>query len=184
MALGSAGVRSDASDTFAKLLRAHAAVRGARAAFRHKDFGLWRTWSWAEVYRESRAIAVGLIALGLDRGDTIAIVGANRANMQNQSAQWLDTRRDKPAFLVLYGWGAMNPTAKVSFLLTERNTNIALRYASFGYILETGRVVLDGAAEALRSNEDVREFYLGVAGDNRRSFKHVKTYKRRKRWLA
>ena len=62
--------------------------------------------------------------------------------------------------------------------------NIALRYASFGYILETGRVVLDGAAEALRTNEDVREFYLGVAGENRRSFKHVKSYKRRKRWLA
>ena len=72
----------------------------------------------------------------------------------------------------------------VSFPLAEQNTNIALRYASFGYILETGRVVLDGAAEALRSNEDVRELYLGVAGDNRRSFKHVKTYKRRKRWLA
>ena len=53
-----------------------------------------------------------------------------------------------------------------------------------GYILETGRVVLDGAAEALRANEDVREFYLGVAGDDRRSFRNVKTYKRRKRWLA
>jgi len=71
----------------------------------------------------------------------------------------------------------LNDRDGVSFLLAEQNTNIALRYASFGYILETGRVVLDGAAEALRSNEDVREFYLGVAGGNRRSFKHVKTYK-------
>src|SRR5271166_1458659 len=79
--LRSAGVRGDASDTFAKLLRAHAAVRGARPAFRHKDFGLWRTWSWAQVYDETRAIAVGLIALGLDRGDTIAIVGANRPKL-------------------------------------------------------------------------------------------------------
>jgi branched-chain amino acid transport system ATP-binding protein len=72
----------------------------------------------------------------------------------------------------------------VSFLLAVQNANIALRYASFGYILETGRVALDGAAQALRSNEDVPEFYLGVAGANRRSFKHVKTYRRRKRWLA
>ena len=78
----------------------------------------------------------------------------------------------------------LNEREGVSFLLAEQNTNMALRYASFGYILETGRVVLDGAAEALRTNEDVREFYLGVAGENKRSFKHVKTYKRRKRWLA
>jgi branched-chain amino acid transport system ATP-binding protein len=78
----------------------------------------------------------------------------------------------------------LNEREGVSFLLAEQNANIALRYATFGYILETGRVVLDGAAEALRSNEDVREFYLGVAGADRRSFKHVKTYRRRKRWLA
>jgi len=78
----------------------------------------------------------------------------------------------------------LNQREGVSFLLAEQNTNIALRYAGCGYILETGRVVLDGAAEALRANEDVREFYLGVAGGGRRSFKNVKTYKRRKRWLA
>jgi branched-chain amino acid transport system ATP-binding protein len=78
----------------------------------------------------------------------------------------------------------LNEREGVSFLLAEQNANIALQVARFGYILETGRVVLDGAAEALRSNEDVREFYLGVAGRNRRSFKTVKTYKRRKRWLA
>ncbi len=79
----------------------------------------------------------------------------------------------------------LNEQEGVSFLLAEQNTNIALRFASFGYILETGRVVLDGAAEALRANEDVREFYLGAArGDDKRSFRTVKTYKRRKRWLA
>ena len=78
----------------------------------------------------------------------------------------------------------LNEREGVSFLLAEQNANIALQVARFGYILETGRVVLDGDAEALRSNEDVREFYLGVAGKNRRSFKTVKTYKRRKRWLA
>jgi branched-chain amino acid transport system ATP-binding protein len=78
----------------------------------------------------------------------------------------------------------LNEQEGVSFLLAEQNANIALKIARFGYILETGRVVLDGPAEALRSNEDVREFYLGVAGAHRRSFKTVKTYKRRKRWLA
>jgi len=78
----------------------------------------------------------------------------------------------------------LNRKEKVSFLLAEQNTNIALRYANYGYILENGRVVLDGGGKELRENEDVKEFYLGVAGDDRRSFKNVKHYKRRKRWLA
>ncbi len=78
----------------------------------------------------------------------------------------------------------LNEKEKVSFLLAEQNTNIALRYAHWGYILENGRIVLDGDAASLRDNEDVKEFYLGVAGDNRKSFRDVKHYKRRKRWLA
>ena len=78
----------------------------------------------------------------------------------------------------------LNAKEKVSFLLAEQNTHLALRYAEFGYILENGRVVLDGEASALRDNEDVREFYLGVAGSDRKSFKDVKSYRRRKRWLA
>jgi branched-chain amino acid transport system ATP-binding protein len=78
----------------------------------------------------------------------------------------------------------LNAREGVSFLLAEQNANIALRYASSGYILENGRVVLDGAASALRANEDVKEFYLGVAGADRRSFRDVKHYRRRKRWLA
>ena len=78
----------------------------------------------------------------------------------------------------------LNENEGVSFLLAEQNTNIALRYAKYGYILENGRVVLDGEASVLRDNEDVKEFYLGVSGENRRSFKNVKAYKRRKRWLA
>jgi branched-chain amino acid transport system ATP-binding protein len=61
---------------------------------------------------------------------------------------------------------------------------VALRYANYGYILENGRVVMDGAASELASNEDVKEFYLGVAEGKRRSFREVKHYKRRKRWLA
>jgi branched-chain amino acid transport system ATP-binding protein len=78
----------------------------------------------------------------------------------------------------------LNAKENVSFLLAEQNANIALRYAMFGYILENGRVVLDGEARALRDNEDVKEFYLGVSGAERRSFRDVKHYKRRKRWLA
>ena len=78
----------------------------------------------------------------------------------------------------------LNKDEGVTFLLAEQNTNIALRYADHGYILENGRVVMDGDAAELRENEDVKEFYLGIAGDDRRSFKNVKAYKRRKRWLA
>lgn len=78
----------------------------------------------------------------------------------------------------------LNEQEGVSFLLAEQNTNIALRYATYGYIMESGRIVMDGVAKDLRENEDVKEFYLGVGGEGRRSFKNVKHYKRRKRWLA
>ena len=78
----------------------------------------------------------------------------------------------------------LNTKEDVSFLLAEQNTNVALRYATYGYIMENGRIVLDGEASALRENQDVKEFYLGVAGDNRKSFRDVKHYKRRKRWRA
>ena len=78
----------------------------------------------------------------------------------------------------------LNEKEGVSFLLAEQNTNMALRYASYGYILENGRVVMDGEAKSLRENEDVKEFYLGVGESGRRSFRDVKHYKRRKRWLA
>ena len=78
----------------------------------------------------------------------------------------------------------LNRREKVTFLLAEQNTNMALKYASFGYILENGRVVMDGEAKALRENDDVKEFYLGVAEGKRKSFRDVKHYKRRKRWLA
>jgi len=73
--------RENADDTFAKLLRGHARVRGGRPAFRHKVFGIWRTWTWAEVYDETRALAQGLAGLGLAKGDRIAIAGANRPRL-------------------------------------------------------------------------------------------------------
>jgi branched-chain amino acid transport system ATP-binding protein len=77
----------------------------------------------------------------------------------------------------------LNAEAGVTFLLAEQNTNVALRYAHYGYILENGRVVLDGDAAALRGNEDVKEFYLGLSSSGRKSFRDIKSYKRRKRWL-
>ncbi|MNT46481.1 High-affinity branched-chain amino acid transport ATP-binding protein LivF [compost metagenome] len=78
----------------------------------------------------------------------------------------------------------LNTKEKVTFLLAEQNTNMALKYSDYGYIMESGRVVMDGAASDLANNEDVKEFYLGVGGGERKSFKDVKSYKRRKRWLA
>jgi branched-chain amino acid transport system ATP-binding protein len=78
----------------------------------------------------------------------------------------------------------LNVKENVSFLLAEQNTNTALRYADFGYILENGRVVMEGDAKDLASNEDVKEFYLGVSGTGRKSFREMKFYRRRKRWLA
>ena len=78
----------------------------------------------------------------------------------------------------------LNEEEGVTFLLAEQNTNIALKYARYGYILENGRVVMDGDAETLAANEDVKEFYLGLSAAGRKSYRDVKHYKRRKRWLA
>ena len=78
----------------------------------------------------------------------------------------------------------LNQQEGVSILLAEQNTNMALRYSHYGYILENGRVVMDGEAESLRQNEDVKEFYLGLSASGRKSYREVKHYKRRKRWLA
>jgi branched-chain amino acid transport system ATP-binding protein len=78
----------------------------------------------------------------------------------------------------------LNAKEAVSFLLAEQNTNMALKYARYGYILENGRVVMDGDARSLAANEDVKEFYLGMAEGKRKSFRDGKHYRRRKRWLA
>jgi len=78
----------------------------------------------------------------------------------------------------------LNSAENVAFLVAEQNTNIALRYADYGYILENGRVVMDGDAAELRSNADVKEFYLGLSAGGRKSYRDIKHYRRRKRWLA
>ena len=79
---------------------------------------------------------------------------------------------------------SLNENEGVSFLLAEQNTNVALRFAHYGYILESGRVVMDGPAAELRENPDVKEFYLGVSDEGRKSFRDVRSYRRRKRWLS
>jgi len=78
----------------------------------------------------------------------------------------------------------LNEKEGVSFLLAEQNTNVALRFAHYGYILESGRVVMDGPAAELRENPDVKEFYLGMSDEGRKSFRDVRSYRRRKRWLS
>jgi len=78
----------------------------------------------------------------------------------------------------------LNEREGVSFLLAEQNTNVALRFAHYGYILESGRVVMDGPAAELRENPDVKEFYLGMSDEGRKSFRDVRSYRRRKRWLS
>lgn len=78
----------------------------------------------------------------------------------------------------------LNEKEGVSFLLAEQNTNVALRFAHYGYILESGRVVMDGPADELRENPDVKEFYLGISDEGRKSFRDVRSYRRRKRWLS
>jgi branched-chain amino acid transport system ATP-binding protein len=79
---------------------------------------------------------------------------------------------------------SVNENEGVSFLLAEQNTNVALRFAHYGYILESGRVVMDGDAKALRENPDVKEFYLGMSDTGRKSYRDVRSYRRRKRWLS
>ncbi len=78
----------------------------------------------------------------------------------------------------------LNENEGYTFLLAEQNTNVALRFAHYGYILESGRVVMDGPAKDLRENPDVKEFYLGMSDEGRKSFRDVRSYRRRKRWLA
>ena len=77
----------------------------------------------------------------------------------------------------------INEEENVSILLAEQNTNMALKYAHYGYILENGRIVMDGDASVLRENEDVKEFYLGIGSAGRRSYRDIKFYRRRKRWV-
>ncbi|MCC7168621.1 MAG: ABC transporter ATP-binding protein, partial [Rhodospirillales bacterium] len=110
-----------------------------------------------------------------------ALLAAPKMILLDEPSMGLATQLVEEIFTIV---DALNKKEKVSFLLAEQNTNVALRFADYGYILENGRVVLDGEAQALRENEDVKEFYLGLSSQGRKSFRDTKHYRRRKRWLA
>ncbi len=77
----------------------------------------------------------------------------------------------------------LNQKEGVSILLAEQNASVALKYADYGYVLESGRIMMDGPAKRLAENKDVKEFYLGISGDDRKSFRERKAYRKRKRWI-
>lgn len=133
--------------------------------------------------RERRASLAGYISGGEQQMTAIgrALMSRPKMMLLDEPSMGLAPQLVEEIFGIVK---RLNEEQGVSVLLAEQNTSIALRYAQYGYILENGRVVLDGNAAALRDNEDVKEFYLGIASGERKSFRQVKHYKRRKRWLA
>ncbi len=132
--------------------------------------------------KERRRIQAGYISGGEQQMCAIgrALMSRPRMILLDEPSMGLAPRLVETIFETVK---RLNEQEGVSFLLAEQNTNMALRYARYGYVLENGRVVLDGDAETLRGNEDVKEFYLGLSASGRRSYRDVKHYKRRKRWL-
>ncbi|MFO1046864.1 MAG: ABC transporter ATP-binding protein [Geminicoccaceae bacterium] len=109
-----------------------------------------------------------------------ALMARPRLVLLDEPSMGLAPRLVEEIFAIV---GRLNREAGVTLLLAEQNTNIALRCATYGYILENGRIVLEGSADSLRSNEDVKEFYLGLSDSGRRNFRDTKSFRRRKRWL-
>jgi branched-chain amino acid transport system ATP-binding protein len=110
-----------------------------------------------------------------------ALMGKPKMILLDEPSMGLAPQIVEEIFEIVKG---LNASEKVSFLLAEQNTMVALRFADFGYILENGRVVMEGSAQHLAENEDVKEFYLGISSGGRRSFRDTKNYRRRKRWLG
>ena len=109
-----------------------------------------------------------------------ALMAKPRIILMDEPSMGLSPLLVKEVFGII---GRINRDLGVTILLVEQNARAALQVASYGYIMEQGKVVLDGTAAELAANEDVKEFYLGGAGDQRRSFKNLKSFRRRKRWL-
>ena len=158
-------------------------------AFTRRDGGaairadLERVYSYFPRLRERRAAIAGYTSGGEQQMCAVgrALMSRPKMILLDEPSMGLAPQIVEEIFEIVR---KLNEKERVSFLLAEQNTNMALKYASYGYILESGRIVLDGPAKTLRANEDVREFYLGVGEAGRRSFRNVKHYKRRKRWLA
>jgi branched-chain amino acid transport system ATP-binding protein len=154
--------------------------RDGRAAVR-RDLDL--VYSYFPRLRERRSAMAGYASGGEQQMCAIgrALMSRPKMILLDEPSMGLAPQIVEEIFAII---GNLNAAEGVSFLLAEQNTHMALRYARYGYILENGRVVMDGEAKSLADNEDVKEFYLGIAEGKRRSFRDVKHYKRRKRWLA
>src|SRR2546428_944752 len=154
--------------------------RDGRAAIR-RDLDL--VYSYFPRLRERRAAIAGYTSGGEQQMCAIgrALMSRPKMILLDEPSMGLAPQMVEEIFQII---GNLNSSEAVSFLLAEQNTHMALRYARYGYILENGRVVMDGEAKSLAENEDVKEFYLGIAEGKRKSFRDVKHYKRRKRWLA
>jgi branched-chain amino acid transport system ATP-binding protein len=154
--------------------------RDGRAAIR-RDLDL--VYSYFPRLRERRPAIAGYTSGGEQQMCAIgrALMSRPKMILLDEPSMGLAPQIVEEIFEII---GNLNATEAVSFLLAEQNTHMALRYARYGYILENGRVVMDGEAKSLAENADVKELYLGIAEGKRKSFRDVKHYKRRKRWLA
>jgi branched-chain amino acid transport system ATP-binding protein len=154
--------------------------RGGRAAIAAE---LDRVYAYFPRLRERRRAIAGYTSGGEQQMVALgrALMAKPRLVLLDEPSLGLAPQLVEEIFEIV---ARLNAETGVGFLVAEQNTNIALRYAGYGYILENGRVVMDGAAAALRENEDVKEFYLGLSATGRKSYRDGKFYRRRKRWLA
>src|SRR5882762_8089986 len=156
-------------------------TRGGAGAAVRRDLEL--VYSYFPRLKERRGATAGYISGGEQQMCAIgrALMSRPKMILLDEPSMGLAPQIVEEIFEIVKD---LNVKEGVSFLLAEQNTNMALKYASHGYILENGRVVMDGEARALGVNEDVKEFYLGIADGRRKSFRDGKHYRRRKRWLA
>jgi branched-chain amino acid transport system ATP-binding protein len=154
--------------------------RASRAALRHD---LERVYHYFPRLRPRRRLQAGYASGGEQQMLAIgrALMTRPTTILLDEPSMGLAPTLVEEIFAIIR---RLNEQDRVSVLLAEQNTNLALRNAEYGYILENGRVVLEGPAAALRDNADVREFYLGLAGHRRRGYRELKHYRRRKRWVA
>ena len=154
--------------------------RDGQAAIK-RDLDL--VYSYFPRLKERRGATAGYISGGEQQMCAIgrALMSRPKMILLDEPSMGLAPQLVEEIFAIV---GELNARERVSFLLAEQNTHMALRYARYGYVLENGRVVLDGEAKALSENQDVKEFYLGIAEGKRKSFREGKHYRRRKRWLA
>lgn len=143
---------------------------------------LERVYTYFPRLKERRNIAAGYMSGGEQQMCAIgrAMMSGPKLVLLDEPSMGLAPQTTEEIFCILK---ELNAREGVSFLVAEQNTNVALRFAQEGYILEQGKIVMHGTAEELRSNDDVKEFYLGTAGSERKSFRDVKSYRRAKRWL-